>query len=255
MKRSRRAAVSSAARRRGRGSALAKGAVPIVLLAGVVFPSTGARAETRERELTARDLMPLEARRGVFRVRDRRAEKERRVPFVMRRTKSRWVLTKKDWARHTFVTDEGGAIRIARESDFREGLVIGYADPVMLLPARPDGAVERSGETRVTLRYLESGRIKDRGTCRWRLRSLEPRRIETALGAFETHRFALEREIDLGITHVNIEVVFAYAPGVGQVHAEVTRKAEALWLFGDEAAWTAELVERAAEPERTRPAR
>ena len=193
--------------------------------------------------VTAAELMPLEARRGVYLVTEG-PEKGKQVPFTFEQHGDRWVLTKRDVAQHELHRDQRGNLLIDRETDLREDRQIEYRSPVMLLPATVDSHTSLTGTTRVTVRNTRAGSIRYRGVCSWQLHFLGVGSIETPAGVFSSYHLRATREIRLTLAQISMTVDFEYARGQGMIATAVDQVIHSLGLFTNRDIWRLEQLSR-----------
>ncbi len=191
--------------------------------------------------IDANDLYPLEPRAGHFRFTagDREGE---RLPFRLKKHGEHWVWTYSEWSRHYLRRTDEGAIVVTKEEDLREGLQIIYDPPVPFLPARVTPDSEETGESSVVIRELDSGEVRNRGTCRYAVRPRGYKQVETPSGTSRALLVQAERTIKAGLLEMRVEIRFAFRPGTGQVAETVDRKARLLGIFGRSSHWRLELA-------------
>ena len=209
---------------------------PVVLTAGEDTAPTDLQAPL---PVTAEELMPLEARHGVYLVTEGPIQGSR-VPFTFEPHGDRWILTKQGVARHELRRDRQGNLVIDREIDLREGRQIDYASPVILVPATVDRATSLTGRTRVTVRSLRTPSVTHRGVCVWRVEFVDVSPVDTPPGARPVYRLRATREIRLPLAQMSMTIDFEYARGVGMVATGVDQVIRALGLFTDRDRWRLE---------------
>ena len=187
----------------------------------------------------AEELMPLEARRGIYLVTEG-PEKGKQVPFTFEQHGDRWVLTKNDLARHELHRDQRGNLLIDRETDLREDRQIEYVSPVILLPAMVDSNTSLTGTTRVIVRNTRTSSIRYRGVCNWRLDFLGVGLVETPAGTFPAYRLRATREIHLTLAQMSMTIDFEYVRGQGMIATGVDQVIRSLGLFTIRDAWRLE---------------
>ena len=191
--------------------------------------------------VTAEELMPLEARHGVYLVTEGPIQGSH-VPFTFEPHGDRWVLAKQDVARHELHRDRQGNLVIDREIDLREDRQIDYASPVMLVPATVDRATSLTGKTRVTVRSLRTPSVTHRGVCVWGLDFVGVSPVETSAVARPVYRLRATREIRLPLAQISMTIDFEYVRGTGMVATGVDQVIRALGLFTDRDRWRLEQV-------------
>ena len=187
----------------------------------------------------AEELMPLEARRGIYLVTEG-PEKGKQVPFTFEQHGDRWVLTKNDLARHELHRDQKGNLLIDREIDLREDRQIDYVSPVMLVPATVDRATSLTGKTRVTVRSTRTPSVTYRGTCAWQLDFIGTGSLETPGGTIPTYRLRATREIRLPLAQISMTIEFEYVRGTGMVATSIDQVIRSLGLFTNREIWRLE---------------
>jgi len=224
--------------------------VPIVLLivsayalANAAVPTAGTdRAHGPPRTLlpvTAEELMPLEARRGVYRVTEG-VEKGIQVPCTLEPRGDQWILTKQGLARHELHRDQQGNLLIDRETDLRQDRQIEYVSPVVLLPATVDRKTSLTGSTRVIVSNIHARSVKYRGTCTWQLDFIGVGPIETPGGTLPTYHLRAKREIYLPLAQISMTIDFEYVRGIGMVATGVNQVVHSLGLFTNREVWRLE---------------
>jgi len=224
--------------------------VPIVLLivsayalANAEVPTAGTdRAHGDLRTLlpvTAEELMPLEARRGVYLVTEG-PEKGTQVPFTLEQRGDQWILTQQGLARHELHRDHQGNLLIDQETDLREDRQIDYVSPVMLLPATVDSSTSLAGKTRVAVRNTRSRSVNYRGVCSWELKFLGVSLVETPAGTFPAYRLRGRREIQLPLAQISMTIDFEYVRGKGMVATGIDQVIHSLGLFTNRDSWRLE---------------
>ena len=209
---------------------------PAVLSAGEDTASTDLQAPL---PVTAEELMPLEARHGVYLVTEGPIQGSH-VPFTFEPHGDRWVLTKQDVARHELHRDRQGNLVIDRETDLREDRQIEYASPVMLVPATVDRVTLLTGRTRVTVKSLRTPSVTHRGVCVWRLEFVGVSPVDTPMGTRPVYRLRATREIRLPLAQMSMTIDFEYVRGTGMVTTGVDQVVRALGLFTDRDRWRLE---------------
>ena len=180
--------------------------------------------------VTAEELMPLEARQGVYLV-TKGPVKGTQVPFTFEPHGDRWVLTKQELARHELHRDRQGNLLVDREIDLREDRQIDYVSPVMLLPATVDSSTSLTGKTRVIVTNTRTRSVKYRGICTWQLDFIGDGPVETPGGAFPVYRLRARREINLSLAQISMTIDFEYARGKGMIATGVDQIIHSLGLF------------------------
>ncbi len=200
-----------------------------------------ARVDQTQTDLpvTAEELMPLEARRGVYLVTEG-AEKGIQVPFTLEPHGDQWILTKQGLARHELHCDQQGNLLIDRETDLRQDRHIEYVSPVMLLPATVDRKTSLTGRTRVIVSNIRTRSVKYRGICTWQLDFIGIGPIETPGGTVPTYRLRAKREIRLPLAQISMTIDFEYVRGTGMVATGVDQVVHALGLFTERERWRLE---------------
>ncbi len=189
--------------------------------------------------VTAEELMPLEARRGVYLVTEG-VEKGIQVPFTLEPHGEKWILTQHGLARHELHRDHQGNLLIDREADLRQDRHIDYVSPVMLLPATVDRTTALTGKTRVIVRNTRTRSVKYRGICTWQLDFIGVGPIETPGGTVPVYRLRAKREIRLPLAQISMTIDFEYVRGTGMVATGVDQVVHALGLFTDRESWRLE---------------
>ena len=206
-------------------------------------PTPGAEAAHAERRLslpvTAEELMPLEPRRGVYRVMEG-PEQGAQVPFTFEPRGNQWILTKQALARHELHRDQEGNLLIDRETDLREDRQIEYLSPVMLLPATMDGETSLTGTTDVIVRSTRARSVMSRGVCSWQLRFLGVGPVDTPTGIVQSYRLRATREIHLPLAQISMRIDFEYARGQGMIATGVDQVIRSLGLFTHRDTWRLE---------------
>ena len=206
-------------------------------------PATGvesAHADLQARlPVTAEELMPLEARHGVYLV-TAGAQKGKRVPWTFEQHGNQWVLTKHELARHELHRDHEGNLLIDREIDLREDRQIEYLSPVTLLPATVDNTTSLKGTTRVVVSHTRTRSIAYRGVCKWQLDFLGVDAVDTPAGTFPAYRLRATREIRLPLAQISMTIDFEYAPGQGLIATGVDQTIRSLGLFTERDIWRLE---------------
>lgn len=223
----------------------------IVTAVGMTFGCTQERAHAEVEvdpgskptwSISATQLMPLEARSGVYLMTSGKHKGEK-VPFTIESQDERWVETMQEWDSHVMQLDEDGNIVIPDESDLKEGLNIEYSRPVVLLPATIGPDTRVSGKTAVTIRDLDDGRVTNEGKCTWSVRFVDRRTVNTPAGEFQTYRLHMVRKISLSLVTIVMDLDFDYAPGKGEVAVDIHQTKHFIGLFTDRDAWSYELAE------------
>jgi len=189
--------------------------------------------------ITAEELMPLEARHGVYLVTEG-PEKGKQVPFTFEPHGDRWVLTKHDLARHELHRDRQGNLLIDRETDLRQDREIEYVSPVMLLPATVDRNTSLTGRTRVIVRNTRTRSVNYRGVCHWELKFIGVSLVETPAGTFPAYRLRARREIQLPLTQISMTIDFEYGSGKGMIATGIDQITRSLGLFTHRDIWRLE---------------
>jgi len=189
--------------------------------------------------VTAEELMPLEARRGVYLVTEGPA-KGAQVPFTFEPHGDHWVLTKQELARHELHRDRQGNLLIDRETDLREDRQIDYVSPVMLLPATVDRNTSLTGTTRVSVRSTRTPSVKYRGSCTWRLDFIGTGSLQTPGRTIPTYRLRATREIRLPLAQIAMTIEFEYGRGTGMVATSIDQVIRSLGLFTSREIWRLE---------------
>jgi len=200
-----------------------------------------ARVDQAQTDLpvTAEELMPLEARRGVYLVTEG-AEKGIQVPFTLEPHGDQWILTKHGLAQHELHRDHQGNLLIDRETDLRQDRQIDYVSPIMLLPATVDSTMSLTGKTRVIVRSTRTRSVKYRGTCTWQLELIGVGPVETPDGTVPAYRLRAKREIHLPLAQISMTIDFEYMRGKGMVATGVDQVVHALGLFTERERWRLE---------------
>ena len=209
---------------------------PAVLTAGEDTAPTDLQAPL---PVTAEELMPLEARHGVYLVTEGPIQGSH-VPFTFEPHGDRWILTKQDVARHELHRDRQGNLVIDRETDLREDRQIEYASPVMLVPATVDRATSLTGKTRVTVKSLRTPSVTHRGICVWRVEFVGVSPVDTPTGVRPVYRLRATREIRMPLAQMSMTIDFEYVRGTGMVATGVDQIIRALGLFTDRDRWRLE---------------
>ena len=189
--------------------------------------------------VTGEELMPLEARRGVYLVTEG-AEKGIQVPFTLEQHGEQWILTKQGLARHELHRDHQGNLLIDRETDLRQDRQIDYVSPVMLLPATVDRTTALTGKTRVVVRSTRTKSVQYRGICTWQLDFIGTSSIDTPGGILPVYRLRATREIRLPLAQISMTIDFEYVRGTGMVATGVDQVVHSLGLFTDREVWRLE---------------
>ena len=189
--------------------------------------------------VTGEELMPLEARRGVYLVTEG-ADKGLQVPFTLEQHGEKWILTKQGLARHELHRDRQGNLLIDRETDLRQDRHIEYVSPVMLLPATVNRKTSLTGKTRVIVGNLRTRFVKYRGLCTWQLDFIGVGPIETPGGTVPVYRLRAKREIRLPLAQISMTIDFEYVRGTGMVATGVDQVVHSLGLFTDREVWRLE---------------
>ena len=224
--------------------------VPIVLLimsayvlADAEVPTAGTDRAHADLQIplpvTAAELMPLEARRGVYRVTEG-VEKSIQVPFTLEQHGDQWILTKQGLARHELHCDQQGNLLIDRETDLRQDRQIKYVSPVMLLPATVNRETSVRGKTRVIVTNIRAQSIKYRGICTWQLDFIGMGSFDTLSGTIPAYRLRAKREIRLPLAQISMTINFEYVRGMGMVATGVEQVVHSLGLFTNREIWRLE---------------
>jgi|GEM_PF-7035266 len=212
-------------------------------LANAAVPMAGtdqAHADLRTLlPVTAEELMPLEARRGVYLVTEG-AEKGIQVPFILEQYGEKWILTQQGLARHELYRDQQGNLLIDRETDLRQDRQIEYVSPVMLLPATVDRKMSLTGSTRVIVSNIHARSVKSRGICTWQLDFIGTGPVETPSGTVPAYRLRAKREIRLPLAQISMTIDFEYVRGIGMVATGVDQVVHSLGLFTNRESWRLE---------------
>ena len=189
--------------------------------------------------ITAEELMPLEARHGVYLVTEG-SEKGKKVPWTFEPHGDHWTLTKHELARHELHRDQKGNLLIDQETDLREERQIEYASPVMLLPATVDNGTSLTGTTRVTVRNTRFRSVNYRGVCHWELKFIGVSPVETPAGPVPTYRLRARREIQLPLAQISMTIDFEYVHGKGMIATGIDQVIHSLGLFTHQDIWRLE---------------
>lgn len=192
-----------------------------------------------ELPITAEELMPLELRRGVYLV-TAGPETGKEVPFTFEPRGDHWLLTKEGLARHELHRDREGNLLIDRETDLREDRQIEYAAPILLLPSTVDRATSVAGTTRVTVGNTRARSVTYRGVCRWELRFIGVRSVDTPAGRVPVYRLRATREIRIPLAQISMTIDFEYGRGRGMVATGIKQIIRSLGLFTDRDVWRLE---------------
>ena len=191
--------------------------------------------------ITAEELMPLEARHGVYLVTEG-PEKGKQVPFTFEPHGDQWVLTKDEMARHELHRDRQGNLLIDRETDFREGRQIEYNPPIMLLPATVNSRTSLTGKTRVIVKNTRTRSVNYRGVCNWGLKFIGVSPVETPAGTFPAYRLRARREIQLPLAQISMTIDFEYGRGKGMIATGIDQIIRSLGLFTNREVWRLEQI-------------
>ncbi len=217
--------------------------VSISALVNAAVPTGGANQDHVELltllPVTAEELMPLEARRGVYLVTEG-VEKGIQVPFTFEQRGDQWILTQQGLARHELHRDHQGNLLIDRETDLRQDRQIEYVSPVILLPATVDRETSLMGSARVLVSNIRTRSVKYRGTCTWQLDFIGIGPLETPGGTFPAYHLRAKREIHLPLAQISMTIDFEYVRGTGMVATGVDQVVHALGLFTDRERWRLE---------------
>jgi len=189
--------------------------------------------------VTAEELLPLEARRGVYLVTEG-AEKGIQVPFALEPHGDQWILTKQGLARHELHRDHQGNLLIYRETDLRQDRQIEYVSPVILLPATVDRKTSLMGRTRVIVSNIHARSVKYRGSCTWQLDFICAGPVETPSRTVPAYRLRAKREIHLPLAQISMTIDFEYVRGIGMVATGVDQVVHSLGLFTNRESWRLE---------------
>lgn len=174
--------------------------------------------------MSAAQLWPWAERACAYRTDDDTIVEYRLVDTGSARRESRML------GRHTahvrLAAD--GSLVLPGEQDFSENVAIFYKPPLLKMPAQlhPGQAVTRESE--MLIKHLDTGKVRDRGTCRVRMTLTGTQRIATDVGEIEAVIVESERLIDLKLANVVVRITSAYEPGFGLVHERVERRVHVL---------------------------
>jgi len=125
----------------------------------------------------------------------------------------------------------GGAWLLTGEDDLDEQVTITYDPPLLVLPAEMKVGEPFATECNMTVRNLDSGAPRDRGTCAVEIELLGRRTIDVAGVAAEVFVVRSTRRLDLKLADVTVTITTSYQPQVGVVAEHVHRHVKAIGLF------------------------
>ena len=180
-------------------------------------------------------LLPLEPWHAQVRITEGgQAGQTRRQQ--LQRFKDHWTLTLEGRQRLHLRRDAKGRTVIFREDDFQQNVSVHYEPALVLLPARVTPAItEHEQQVDVTVRHLDSGQVRDRGTCRYEIASAWRRTAHSEQGKpMPAYMIEQRRELKLPIATADVRIETVYLAGVGRVAWTVRRRTQALGLIGGE---------------------
>jgi len=127
--------------------------------------------------------------------------------------------------------DPNGAIRIATETESAESVRVEYDPPLVMLPERLEMAHPIEQKSRMTVKNMSNGEVRDQGWCTIQIQLLGRSTVTTPSGIYRAVVVQTQRHIELQMALVQVTSITAYVPGVGQVSQQIHRVTRPLRLF------------------------
>ena len=150
----------------------------------------------------------------------------------MQRHEDHWTLTLEGRQRMHIRQDEGGDLLVFKDVDFEQNVVVQYEPALLLLPATVDGGfTEHQQTSQVTVRDLNTGDMRDRGTVTYRIPDVTHVAGQDPTGPRHFYTVTQHRELDLDLADATVTIETTYVPGTGRVAWMVDRYTRALGLI------------------------
>lgn len=160
----------------------------------------------------------------------------------------RWLLTVDGRQRVHLELGEAGEVLVVREDDFEQNVAVHYEPALVLLPATLERDAVHEQTVEVTVRRLDRGTVRDRGSCDYRLEvgGVGPLNVEA--GQLRGYALRQQRELDLNLAQASVAIETVYVPEMGRAAWRVDRHTRALGVWTSRRQSAYELVEE-GEPE------
>ncbi|MFW6060800.1 MAG: hypothetical protein ACODAQ_11515, partial [Phycisphaeraceae bacterium] len=137
--------------------------------------------------------------------------------------------------------NDAGETVVFREDDMQEGVAVHYEPALLLLPARLDPAEALPAQTvDVTVRRLDTGQVRDRGTCDYRIARVTHETDDDE----QRYRIVQRREIDLNLASATVTIEAVHVPDRGRIAWSVERRTRIFGLLGSDRHERYEVIER-----------
>lgn len=201
----------------------------LFVAAGMVAQDQPA-ADVAPRQVTSRELLPLERRALVVEL-SAGSQEDRRARLEMAphgRRSGEWEITLEGRRRTNVREDPRRGIVIMSEEFLDRRQMVGFDPPVVLVPPVLEPGMDQTSRSRATLYRLEDGSLAGTGTATHRVREQGWSWIRTPAGERRVFMVRIDQTLSLGGATVETTVLSGYEPGLGRVYqwrSTTTRRA------------------------------